>query len=315
MNDKKNTAGHLAALITIIIWGTTFVSTKVLLKGFMPIEILFFRFVIGYISLLLVYPHRIKTSNFKQELHFIGAGLFGVTLYFLFENIALTYTLASNVGVIVSIAPFVTAIAAHMFLDSEKLTLRFFIGFIVAIIGIILIGFNESFVLKLNPLGDILAILATVVWAIYSVLMKKIGEFKYNTIGCTRKVFFYGLLFMIPAIFIFDFKLDLDRFTNPSYLLNILYLGFGASAICFVTWNWCVKILGAVKTSVYIYIVPVITVVSSALLLHENITPIAMVGIILALAGLFISEEKPIMALKKTITDVRARRKVRYSNR
>ncbi|MBX4268886.1 DMT family transporter [Clostridium estertheticum] len=297
MNESKTT-GHLSALITILIWGTTFVSTKVLLKDFTPIEILIFRFIIGYISLLIVYPHRIKTLNVKQELYFVAAGLFGVTLYFLLENIALTYTLASNVGVIISIAPFFTAIFAQQFLDSEKLTLRFFIGFIVAILGIVLIGFNENIVLKINPLGSILAALAAIVWAVYSVLMKKISEFHFNTIGCTRKVFFYGLFFMIPSIFIFHFRLDLNRFTNLSNLLNILYLGFGASALCFVTWNFSVKVLGAMKTSVYIYIVPVIAVVSSAILLHENITGIAILGIILTLAGLFISEGKSIVKLR-----------------
>lgn len=315
MTDKKTIAGHLSVVITILIWGTTFVSTKVLLKDFTPIEILFFRFMIGYVTLLLVYPHHVKTLNLKQELYFVAAGLFGVTLYFLLENISLTYTLASNVGVIISIAPFFTAIFAHMFLDCEKLRLRFFIGFTVAIMGIIIIGFNENFVLKLNPLGDILAVLAAIVWAVYSILMRKISGFQYNTIGCTRKVFFYGLSFMIPAIFMFDFKLRLDRFTNLSYLTNILYLGFGASALCFVTWNWSVKILGAVKTSIYIYMVPVITVGASAVLLHENITGIAIVGIILTLVGLFISEGKQIVQLRRKISEARTRYKMRYSDR
>lgn len=301
MSNKKTMIGHLSALITILIWGTTFVSTKILLKDFLPIEILFFRFIIGYITLLIVYPHHLKTLNLKQELYFVVAGLFGVTLYFLLENISLTYTLATNVGVIISIAPFFTAIFAHFTLYHEKLTLHFFIGFIVAITGIILIGFNETFVLKLNPIGDILAALAAIVWAVYSILMRKVSEFKYNTIWCTRKVFFYGLMFMIPSLFMFNFKIGLDRFTVLPSLLNILYLGFGASALCFVTWNWSVKILGVVKTSVYIYIVPVITVISSSIFLHETITKITMIGIILTLTGLFISQGKQFLKIKKRL--------------
>ncbi|MEQ8198445.1 MAG: DMT family transporter [Clostridiaceae bacterium] len=312
MTDRKIIAGHLSVFMTILVWGTTFVSTKVLLTDFTPIEILFFRLIIGYITLLVVYPHPVKTLNLKQEAHFAAAGLFGITLYFLMENIALTYTLASNVGVIVSIAPFFTAIFAHLFLDGEKLRLRFFSGFIVAIIGIMLIGLNGNYVLKLNPLGDILAVLAAIVWAVYSVLMKKISGFQHNTIGCTRKVFFYGLFFMIPAMFIFNFKLGLYRFANQSNLLNIIYLGFGASAICFVSWNWSVKILGAVKTSIYIYMIPVITAGASAVLLHENITGIAITGIILTLAGLFISEGKQVVKLRIKISDTRIRYKMRY---
>ncbi|MFL0166151.1 DMT family transporter [Candidatus Clostridium helianthi] len=309
MSNNKVKAGHLSAVMTILIWGTTFISTKVLLKDFTPIEILIFRFVIGYLTLLCICPYHIKTAKLKQELYFAAAGLAGVTLYFLCENIALNYTLATNVGVIISIAPFFTAVFANLFLDNEKLTSYFFIGLTIAIIGILLIEFNGKFVLKLNPFGDILAILAAILWAVYSVVMKKISQFQYNTIICTRKVFFYGLIFIIPAIFICDFKLQIYRFTNVSNLMNILYLGFGASALCFVTWNWSVKILGVVKTSIYIYIVPVITAASSAVILHEKITFISIIGIILTLLGLFISDGKQIIRFRRKIEGVGERYK------
>lgn len=290
MESDKKISGHIAAIITIIIWGTTFISTKILLRTFMPIEILFLRFSIGFLTLILVYPHRLAVKEKKHELYFMLAGLSGVTLYFLFENIALTYALASNVGVIISIAPFFTAILAHFFVNGEKLKKNFCIGFIVAISGIMLISFNGSSILKLNPMGDILAVIASILWAVYSILTKKIGSFGYNTIQTTRRIFFYGLIFMIPALFLFDFKINLSSFANPSVLLNIGYLGFGASALCFVTWNFSVKVLGAVKTSVYIYLVPVITVITSVIVLKENITLISLAGTILTLAGLIVSE-------------------------
>lgn len=288
---NKNSMGHMAALLTIIIWGTTFISTKVLLQDFAPVEILFIRFLMGFLVLLLVFPHKLKTQP-KQEIYFVFAGLCGVTLYFLLENIALTYSLASNIGVIVSISPFFTALFAHFFLESEKLKPTFFIGFFVAITGIVLISFNTNSVLKLNPLGDILAILAAVVFAAYSVLTRKISAFGYNTIQTTRRMFFYGLIFMIPALFLFDFSIDFSKMTKPVNFMNLLYLGLGASAICFATWIFAVKILGAVKTSVYIYMVPVITVVSSAIILNEKITWACAGGTILTLMGLAISELK-----------------------
>ena len=280
----------MAAFFTIIIWGTTFISTKILLTTFNPIEILFYRFVIGFTTLLLVYPHKLKVKEKKHELYFMFAGLSGVTLYFLFENIALTYTLASNVGVIISIAPFFTAIMAHYFINGEKLKKNFCVGFICAILGIILISFNGGAVLKLNPIGDVLAIFASTLWAVYSILTKKISTFGYNTIQTTRRIFFYGLIFMIPALFFLDFKMDVSRLFNPIDLLNIGYLGFGASALCFVTWNFSVKVLGAVKTSVYIYLVPVITVITSVIILNESITLISLLGTILTIAGLIVSE-------------------------
>lgn len=301
LNKNKITIGHLSALLTIIIWGTTFISTKILLRDFSPLEILFFRFIIGYLALFLIYPHILKPIHKEHELYFALAGLCGITLYFLLENIALNYTLASNVGVIISIAPFFTAIFAQVFLNDEKLYFKFFIGFTFSIVGILLITFNNNMILKLNPIGDVLAILSSIIWAIYSIITKKISSFHYNTIQTTRRTFFYGILFMIPTLSIFNFKLDLNSFKYIPNLLNIMYLGFGASALCFVTWNLAVKFIGAVKTSIYIYMVPVITILTSVIILHEKITFIALAGTFLTLAGLFISQAKISFKVKEKI--------------
>ena len=287
---NKRASGHLMALITILIWGTTFISTKVLLVDFEPIEILFFRFVMGFLALLVIYPRRMRGATCRQEATFAAAGLCGVCLYYLLENIALTYTLASNVGVIISIAPFFTAIFTDLFIKDEKsLKANFFIGFVVAMIGICLISFNGA-KMQLNPIGDLLAVAAAVVWACYSVLTRKISDFGYHTIQTTRRVFAYGIVFMIPALFLFDCRLGIERFSNPLYLGNLIFLGLGASALCFATWNMAVKILGAVKTSIYIYLVPVITVVTSALILRESVTIMSGAGTVLTLLGLFLSE-------------------------
>ncbi len=288
----KETAGHLAAVFTVIIWGTTFISTKILLEDFKPLEILIFRFIMGFLALAAVNPRRLKNTTLRQEAVFMAAGLCGICLYYLLENIALTYTMASNVGVIISVAPFFTAISAHLWMKTEeKLQIRFFLGFAVAMAGIFLISFNGA-KLSLNPAGDLLALLAAFVWSCYSILTKKIGSFGYPVILTTRRTFFYGILFMLPALFFMDFKPDLWSFADLSYLFHIFYLGLGASALCFVTWNFAVKVLGAVKTSVYIYMVPVITVVTSFLILKEKITPLSGTGTLLTLAGLFISEYK-----------------------
>lgn len=295
---SNNTTGHLSALLTIIIWGTTFISTKILLMDFQPVEILFFRFVMGFLALWAVYPRRLKDTTRQQELTFAAAGLCGVCLYYLLENIALTFTLASNVGVIISVAPFFVAILSHILLkEEEPLKPSFFAGFAIALSGILLISLNGS-TLELNPIGDLLALLAAFIWACYSILTRKISSYGYHTILTTRRVFFYGILFMLPALFAFDFTLNLRRFMTPVYLFNIIYLGLGASALCFVTWGLAVKKLGAVKTSVYIYMVPVITVITSVMILNETITVMAGVGTLLTLVGLFLSESNALFRKK-----------------
>ena len=287
--DRNQTTGHLCALVTILIWGTTFISTKVLLRDFAPVEILFTRFLVGYLALLAVRPRRLRSGSARRELTFAAAGLCGVTLYFLLENIALTLTMASNVGVIISVAPIFTALLSHFFLENERLSARFFLGFAAAMGGIFLINWNGQ-ALDLDPRGDLLALLAAAVWAVYSVLMRKIGGFGHDNILCTRRVFAYGLLFMLPALALMGFSPAPADLVRPENLLNLLYLGFGASALCFVTWNRAVGILGAVKTSVYIYLVPLITVAFSAAILGEPVTGLELAGMALTLVGLALSE-------------------------
>ncbi len=166
MTNRRELKGNLSAFITIFIWASSFIFIKILLKDFSPIEIMFYRLVLAYIILFAVSPHFIKYRNIKEELLFLGAGLCGVTLYYLFQNIALSLTSASNVSVLISISPFFTAIFSRYFAKEEQFSSNFFIGFGVSIIGIFLIGFNGNFILKLNPVGDLFAVLAAVVWAI-----------------------------------------------------------------------------------------------------------------------------------------------------
>lgn len=291
MNTETRT-GHLAALVTVLIWGTTFVSTKVLLTHFTPIEILLFRFVLGYLALWLVYPRPLRGVTPQRELYFAAAGLCGVCLYYLLENVALTHTTASNVGVIVSVSPCFTALLTRLTSrEGERLRQSFFAGFVLAMAGISLMSFAGSTV-ELDPVGDLLAFLAAVCWAVYSVLTRKLGTFGYHDIQVTRRVFCYGILWMLPAVLAMDVSPDWHGLLDPVLLGNLLYLGLGASALCFVTWGVAVGKLGTVRTSVYIYLVPVITVAASVVILKETLSPSAWLGVALTLLGLAVSQGK-----------------------
>lgn len=285
----RTSRAHGAALLTILIWGTTFIATKILLTALTPVEILFLRFALGLAALWLARPQRLRTQNAGQELTLAAAGLCGICLYYLLENIALTYTLASNVGVIISAAPFLTALLECAAAKSCRgLTRWFFVGFVTAMAGICLLSFHGAR-LAFNPLGDGLALAAALVWACYSLLMQKIAAYGYPTILATRRIFAYGLLFMLPCVALSDTAWNWAALRQPLYLGNLLFLGLGASALCFVTWNYAVKILGPLRTSVYIYLVPVITVTAAAVILREPFTLTTAAGTALAMAGLFIS--------------------------
>ena len=291
MDERKRFLGHTAALATVCVWGSTFAAVVILLRSFTPVEILFFRFGIAALALNLIYPKRMGKTTWKQEAYFLAAGLTGVTMYFLFQDFALTHTAASNVGVIVAISPVFTVLLTWGFLSKERPKLQFFLGALLAIGGIGLISFAGS-QLELHPDGDLLAVGAALSWAVYSVLLKKIGTFGFHTIQITRRIFLYGLICLIPVILVSDFHLGLERFTEWQNLVSILFLGLGASAVCFALWSFSLDQLGAVKTSVYIYLVPLVTVIVSVLFLRDTVTWLKAAGIGMTLAGLALSNRK-----------------------
>lgn len=293
--------GHGLALATVLIWGVTFVSTKVLLEGCSPIEILFFRFALGFAALWAIRPRLLRVAGWRDELLFVAAGACGVTLYFLMENIALVYTTASNVGVIVAVAPLFTGLIASLVLREGTLGRRFFLGFALAIAGIALISFvggapapaDAADAGGLGLVGCLLALLAAIVWAVYSNISKRISARGYGTVLATRRTFFWGLAFMLPCLPLLGFDPDWSFILTPLALGNLVFLGLGASALCYVMWNTAVRELGPVKTTAYIYLVPVVTIATSVAILGEPLTPAIVAGALLTIAGLVISELKP----------------------
>lgn len=288
--NRDDITGHLLALFTSAVWGITFVSTKILLESFSPIGILLSRYVLALVALLIVCPRLLRGTTPREELLMAAAGLCEVCLYQLIENIALGYTAASNVGIIVTTAPFFTAVQSALFLKGEEhLHRSFFIGFAIAMAGIALIGLNGQ-ELHLDPRGDLLSLLAAAIWGTYSVLCKVIGGFRYPTVLTTRRIITYGTLLMLPIFLVSGAQLDLAALARPANLFNMLFLGILASATCLYTWNHAVRLIGAVKTSVYIYLSPVITVLTAILVLGEVITLQSGTGILLTLTGLIVSE-------------------------
>ncbi|MDR3270170.1 MAG: DMT family transporter [Peptococcaceae bacterium] len=293
--NKRILWGHLMTLVTVIIWGTTFVSTKALLSELKPVEIMFFRFVLAYAALWIVYPQAEKPRGWRDELLFFASGLCGVTLYFLTENIALSYTLASNVGLIIAAAPIFTAILAHFLTRDERMGKHLILGFILAFGGVFLIMLNGAHTLQISPLGDGLALAATLCWAGYCILLRKLGD-RYHQIYLTRKIFFYGLLTMAP-VFLLSYQAgSAAKLFQPWILGNIVFLGLAGSTLGYVLWNIAIQFLGAIKTSHYLYLIPFVTVLTARVALGERITTIAMVGACFILAGVYIAERGLIFA-------------------
>lgn len=280
------------ALSVAIIWGTTFASTKILLEaGLSPASIMLYRFVLAYIGLWLMKPAPVFGQTLKDELVFMLMGITGGTLYFLAENTALGMTLSSNVALIVSTAPLLTIFISRIFLKDVRLNGNLIAGSVVAFFGMCLVVYNGRVILKLSPGGDLLALAAAFSWAFYTILLK-LMDGKYSIYAITRQVFFYGIITLLPVFIFSPLTIDPGIIFQPKVLGNLLFLGLAASLMCYAIWNKTVKHLGAIVTSNYIYVVPIVALIFSALVLGEKITPIAILGACLILSGIWISGRK-----------------------
>lgn len=288
---NKNLIYHGLALLTVIIWGTTFVSTKILIRtGLSPVEIFLYRFLLAYVCILTVSHSRLVAKNRKDEFFLFLAGICGGSLYFILENTALGITLASNVSLLICTAPVITAFLAALFYK-ESFRKKMLLGSAVALVGVGLVVFNGSIVLKINPAGDLLTLGAAVSWAFYCLILKRLGG-SYPILFITRKVFFYGLLSLLIYCLFFPLEFETALLSRPVVYGNLLFLGVVASMLCYIMWNTAVKFLGAAKTTNYIYIVPLVTLLTSAFFLSETVTLASLTGALLIIGGVYAAEKK-----------------------
>ena len=288
---------HLIAFVTVVIWGSTFVFTKLLLlEGLSPAQIFTLRFLIAYVLLaafsLLRPGHRWFCNSKRDELLMVALGITGGSLYFLTENEALNYTTTTNASLIVCSCPLFTSLLAVAFFKSERLCLFQLLGMLMAVCGLVLVVMNGHFVLHLSPLGDTLALIACLCWAVYSILIM-IANKHYDAVFITRKVFFYGLFTMIPYYIYRPEELSLPSVScHLSIVGNLLYLGVVASMICFLVWTWVMNKLGAVIATNWVYLNPVSTIFFAWWLLSEPITPWFLLGTVMILGGMYLSDRR-----------------------
>ena len=302
MKSRSSDIGyHLVAFVTVAIWGSTFVFTKMLLQsGLTPAQIFTLRFIIAYLLLLgyslITHHSSLFTSSWRDELLMVALGVTGGSVYFLAENAAMLFTTATNTSLIVCSCPlFAMLLFAIVYRHSEHISKLQALGSIVACMGMAIVVLNGHFVLHLSPLGDMLAFAACLCWAVYSLLIKRATD-RYSSLFITRKVFFYGLLTIIPYYILRPsettlFTIHYSLFTLP-VVLNLLFLGVVASMVCYLLWNWVIGKLGAVVATNWVYFNPITTICFAWWLLDEKITVWFLLGSALILTGMYLADKK-----------------------
>ena len=321
-SKNSNDVYHLMAFVVVAIWGSTFVFTKMLLQnGLSPAQIFTLRFIIAYVLLLgyslCTHHFSLFASSWRDELIMVALGITGGSVYFLAENAAMLYTTATNTSLIVCSCPlFAMLLVAIVYRHSEHISKLQAFGSVVACLGMAIVVLNGHFVLHLSPLGDMLAFAACLCWAVYSLLMKAALERgqsdacissaereqsrlkvkpaleRYSSLFITRKVFFYGLLTIIPYYILVPGFPTLDVLMRPEVFWNLLFLGVVASMLCYLVWNWGISKLGAVVATNWVYFNPITTIIFAWWLLHEQITVWFLLGTILILLGMYLADKR-----------------------
>lgn len=281
---------HLLAILTVTVWGTTFVATKVLINsGLTPAVIFFCRFLIAYLLMLAFCHRRMFADNVKDEAMLILCGITGGSLYFFTENTALSLTRASDVALIICASPILTIFLDRLFFGG-KLKAMMLVGALISFTGVGMVvsgGMQEG---GFDILGDVLSFAAGLSWAFYCLCLKKVGK-KYSNGFVTRKVFGYGLL-TILVVFLFQPPVvELTVFEMPKVAYNLLFLAIVASLGGYLTWNKTVKELGAEATSNYLYLQPLMTIVSASIVLDERLTVNVAIGALMIIGGLVLAEK------------------------
>ena len=279
----------ILAFAVIACWGLTFISFRVTLNYFNSAQIMLLRCIIAYLSLWIIYPHAHKSEGLKQELLLLLTGGCGTTLYVILSNEALLRTGTANVSVFSSLSPIWTALLLPLFFRGSKISGRILIGFVIATIGAALVSTGGKISLGGSFLGDGLAIACGIIWAVYSILLRKIKS-PYPQFYITRRIFLYGILLVIPVIVVRGDPIDFTAFTKPQAVLNLLFLGLVAYTFCHIGWATSIKRMGSVWTSQFTYLEPIVTMVGSVLILHEHISLVMIGGTVLILAGVIYAD-------------------------
>ena len=289
-SNNNNWLYHLIAILVIVAWGVSFPFTKILLtNGITPTEIFVYRSFVAYLGLLVFSRFKVSFWGWRDEALALLCGLTGGALYFILQNVALNMTQLSDVVIVIAINPLLTTILAAIFLKEEHFSWKILLSSVVAFAGVAVVTFRDGFEWGSTLLANVLAFLAALSWSVYSVMLKRV-QGRHSTLDITRKVMVYGFLCALPLMF-FQPLTPLSTLLRPDLLANMLFLALICSMAAFFIWNLVIKKIGAIRSSNYLYLDPIVSIVMGVILLGEKVTTVAVLGCTLVLVGVIMVEK------------------------
>lgn len=293
-NPHTNLLANIGMLLTAMVWGLSFVSTKILSEesiGMSPVQIYLYRFTLAYLIILCICHRQILAHSWRDEFLFLLLGMSGGSIYFITENIAVTKTAVANVSLITTLSPLITIFMVGALYRNERPSRWIVMGSIIALAGVALVVFGGASEASFHPAGDLLALGAAASFAIYSILIKKINA-TYSTWFITRKSFFYGIVTALPFL-LMEPREDLapvSVLADPRVWANLAFLGLVCSLAAYLLMARAIKIIGPIKANNYLYAQPIVTMLAGMVILHENVGVAGWLGCALIIGGLWLGE-------------------------
>ncbi len=288
-------------VISMMMWGLTFVFFKVALESYRPITIIFLRLLVSAIFLFLfaMLLGKLQPVKKKDYSYIILLSLFEPFFYFLGESFGLTYVSSTMGSVIISTIPLVVTVAAF-FIYKEKLTVLNWAGLIISFLGVLIVVLSSDTDISMRLKGVILLFVAVFSAAGYGLTVQKLAH-SYNGFTITAYQNTLGIIWFLPFFLIFDFNKFLETVPSQSALLAVLYLAIFGSSITFIIFTMAVRELGASRANIFTNLIPVFTAIFSYFLLQEPMPALKVLGIVIVLTGLFMSQVKSIKFKKQNL--------------
>ena len=283
---------HLTALIAMIVWGGSYVWSTQVFQYLKPGTTILLRLILSSSLLWLVMALLKKTQKIERSdvrLFFIAA-FFEPFLYFIGESYGLLRVSPTICSAIVATIPLFAPIAAF-FMLKERISTMNIVGLVVSFLGVILMLINKNLELTASVSGLLFIFMAVVVAVFYSVALKKLAD-KYNALTVVGTVNSIGILYFIPFVLLFERNSLASLLPVSNYIVPLLLLAVLASSLSYVLYTYSVSKLGVARSNVYTNTIPVFTACFSYFLIHEEITVFKIIGIVIVILGLILSQIK-----------------------
>jgi drug/metabolite transporter (DMT)-like permease len=281
----------MSAIFAMVFWALSFIWYKEVLVLYKPVSLVLMRLIISSILLFVVTASlgRLDKIHKKDIKTFLLLSFLSPFIYFLGESYGVSLIPSTLAAVIISTIPLFSPIGGYYYLK-ERITWMNFAGIIVSVIGVGLVIFHQGLDLTdVNPLGIAFLLMAVASALGYSLIIKKMTD-RYNVFSIVAYQNLIGIFFFLPLFFWLDFKQFIQVVPTWEVIVPLLNLGVFASTFAFIFFTYAIKNLGITKANIFTNAIPVLTAIFAYFILGESITTIKMIGIMVVVFGLFLSQ-------------------------